>query len=143
VVTDAGNLDTDLSNDAFAYSGRLNLTFQPRDGLDVQVSQFYRSPVNIAGGRIDARSMTTLGARQELLDGRMSLGVQARDVLSTMGFHVTRRDDSFYQVTDRDWDARQLSVSLTYNFGRSGPDSRSRTRANDGGDFGGGEEGMQ
>ena len=95
VVTDASNLDTDLSNDSFAYSGRLNLTLQPRDGL------------------------------------------------STMGFHVTRRDNSFYQVTDRDWGARQLSVSLTYNFGRSGPDSRSRTRADDGQDFGGGEEGMQ
>ena len=135
VVTDASNLDTDLSNDALAYSGRLNLTVQARDGLDLQVSQYYRSPVDIAGGRIGARSMMTLGARQALLDGRGSLGVQARDVLGTMGFHVTRRDDSFYQVTDRDWSARQLSLSFTYTFGRAGADSPSRPRP-DGGDFG-------
>lgn len=121
VVTDASNLDTDLSNDALAYSGRANLTVRPRDGLDLQLSQYYRSPISIAGGRIGARSMTTVGARQEMLGGRASLGLQARDVLGTMGFHIRRRADSFYQVTDRDWGARQLSVSLTYNFGRSGP----------------------
>ena len=141
VVTDASNLDTDLSNDALAYSGRLSLTVQPRDGLDLQLGQYYRSPVTIAGGRMGGRSMTTLGARQRLLDGRASLGVQARDVLGTMGFHVTRRDDSFYQVTDRDWGARQVSVSLTYNFGRSGPESRSRDRQ--GGDGFGADGEMQ
>jgi hypothetical protein len=90
------------------------------------LSQYYRSPIPIAGGRIGARSMTTIGARQKLLDGRASLGLQARDGLGTMGFHIRRRDDSFYQVTTRDWGARQLSVSLTYNFGRSGPDRPDR-----------------
>ena len=141
VVTDASNLDTDLSNDALAYSGRVNLTVQPRDGLDLQLSQYYRSPVTIAGGRIGARSMMTIGARQELLDGKASLGLQARDVLGTMGFHITRRDDSFYQVTDRDWGARQLSVSLTYNFGRSGTDRPDREGRGGAGDFG--DEGGQ
>jgi len=136
VVTDASNLETDLSNDALAYSGRLNLTVQPRDGLDLQLSQLYRSPVAIAGGRIGARSMMTLGAKQALLAGRASVGLQARDVLGTMGFHITRRDDSFYQVTDRDWGARRLSLSFTYNFGRSDSGPRSRTRQG-GEDFGG------
>jgi hypothetical protein len=45
-----------------------------------------------------------------------------------MGFHITRRDDSFYQVTDRNWGGRQVSISLAYNFGRSGPDLQSRSR---------------
>jgi hypothetical protein len=44
--------------------------------------------------------MTIVG-RQNLLDGTASLGLQARDGLDTVGFHITRRDDSFYQVTDR------------------------------------------
>jgi len=137
VVTDASNLDTDLSNDAFAYSGRATLTVQPRPGLDLQVGQYYRSPVHIAGGRIDARTMTTIGAKQELFGGKAALGLQARDVLGTMGFHITRRADSFYQETDRDWGARQLSVSFTYNFGRAGTDDRARDRrGGPGGDFG-------
>ena len=116
------------------------MPFVAREGLDLQLSQYYRSPVPIAGSRIGARSMTTIEARQTLLDGKASLGLQARDVLGTMGFHITRRDDSFYQVTDRDWGARQLSVSLTYNFGRAEatrPDREGRGTAGDFGDDGG------
>lgn len=113
------------------------MPFVARHGADLQPSQFSRSAFRIAGGRIGARSMMTIGGRQTLLDGRVSLGLQARDVLGTMGFHVTRRDDSFYQVTDRDWGAHQLSASLTYNFGRSETTRPDREgRRGNAGDFG-------
>jgi outer membrane receptor protein involved in Fe transport len=136
VVTDASNLDTDLSHDAMVYSGRANLIVTPRTGLDLQLSQFYRSPVDIAGGQMGARSMMTIGAKQELFDGKASIGLQARDVLNTMGFDLTRRDASFYQETSRDWGGRQVSVSVAYTFGQPKKKGRDRDRRGGGDDFG-------
>jgi outer membrane receptor protein involved in Fe transport len=137
MVTDASNLDTDLSHEAMVYSGRVNLTVTPRAGLDLQFSQFYRSPVDIAGGRMGARSMMTLGAKQELFDGKATIGLQARDVLNTMGFDLTRRDAAFYQETRRDWGGRQVSVSVSYTFGQPKKNGRDRDRRGaPGDDFG-------
>lgn len=58
--------------------------------------------------------------------------------LGTMGFDVRRRLDSFSQRSSRNWNARQLQVTFTYNFGQ---EQQRRRRGQGGGDFGG-EEAM-
>ncbi len=129
VVTDASNVDAHYSNDAMAYSTRANLTFKVNETLDLQVSQYYRAPMNIAGGRMGGRTRSDVALRQRLLDGNAQLSVRARDVFDTMNFDIYRQTDTFYTESSRDWNAQQVRVSFTYNFGGGdAPNERRRGR---------------
>ena len=50
LITDGSNVDSDLTNDALGWSGRVNATYTVTPSLDVQFSQFYRSPIDIEFG---------------------------------------------------------------------------------------------
>jgi outer membrane receptor protein involved in Fe transport len=117
VVTDASNVSTDLSNDAMAYSGRANLTFPVGPGLNLQVSQYYRAPMDIAGGEIDARMSSDVALQKELFDGQGSLSLRASDVFDAMNFNIERQLDTFYARSTRDWSQREVVVTFSYSFG--------------------------
>jgi outer membrane receptor protein involved in Fe transport len=117
VVTDASNVDTDLSNDAMAYSGRANLTVPIGPGLNLQVSQFYRAPMDIAGGEIGARMSSDVALQKELFDGSGSLSLRASDVFDAMNFDLQRQTSTFYSESTRDWSQREVMVTFSYSFG--------------------------
>ncbi len=119
VVTDGSNVDASLSNDAIGFASRANATVNLRPGLDLQLSYFYRSPLNIENGRIAARQMADVALRQKLLGDRASLSLRASDVFGTMGFHLWREDALFAQEVDRAFNAQQIGFTFTYNFGQS------------------------
>ena len=129
VVTDASNVDTDLSNDAMAYSGRANVTFPIGPGLDLQISQFYRAPMDIAGGEIGARMSSDVALQKDLFGGDGSLSLRASDVFDAMNFDLQRQTDRFYSESTRDWSQREVMVTFSYSFG------------NDSGGRGGGRRG--
>lgn len=124
VVTDGSNVDSDLSNNAIGYSSRANATLNVRPGLDLQLSYFYSSPLDIENGRIAARQMTDLALRQKLLGDKASLSLRASDVFGTMGFHLWREDARFAQEVDRAFNAQQIGLSFSYNFGRPARNNR-------------------
>ena len=116
--TDGSNVESGLGNDAWGWSTRANATIGVREGLSVQLSWFYRAPMDIENGRIGAFSRVSIGARQQLLNERASLSLQIRDPFDMMQFNITRETARFYQETIRNFNARQVNLSLTYNFGR-------------------------
>jgi hypothetical protein len=118
VVTDGSNLTTDLSNDAMEYSGRANLTFSIGPGLNLQLSQWYRAPMDIAGGEIGAMMSSEVGLQKRLFDGRGSISVRANDVFDAMNFDIERRTNTFYTQSTRDWSQRQIMVTFSYSFGQ-------------------------
>ena len=96
--------------------------------------------MDIENGRIGAFSRVSIGARQQLLNERASLSLQIRDPFDMMQFNITRETPRFYQESIRSFNARQVNLSLTYNFGR-----QQRQRRQQQGDYeqGGGDEEMQ
>lgn len=128
IVTDASNVDTDLSNNAMAYSGRANLTFPLGMGVALQVSQYYSAPRNIAGGEIGARMSSDVALRKELLDGRGSLSVRASDLFDSQNFDLQRQTDAFYTESQRNWSERQIMVTFSYTFGRESSGGRRNGR---------------
>lgn len=126
VVTDGSNVDTDLSNNAFGWTTRLNATVGLRPDLDLQLSYFYRSPIEIEGGRIASFSMSNVALRQKLFGDRANLSLSVRDVFDTMGFQIWREDNNFYQQSSRRWASRQVSLSFTLNFGHKQRKRRDR-----------------
>ena len=125
--TDGSNVESDLGNEAWGWSMRGNTTLNVQRGLAVQLSYFYRAPMEIENGRIGAFSMFNVGVRQQLLGERASLSLQVRDPFDTMGMNTIRETDRFYQESFRSFNARQLNLTFTYNFGRQDENRRERS----------------
>ncbi len=123
-------MDANLTNDALGWMTRLNATFNVMTGLDLQASYFYRAPMDVEGGRMSSRSMADLAVRQKLLNDKASLSLRVSDVFNTMGFHMTREDERFFQEFDRKWNAQRIGATFTYNFGQTRSDRR-RNRETD------------
>lgn len=124
IVTDASNVDSDLSNDAMAYSARANLTFELGYGVSLQASQSYSAPRDIAGGRIGSRRSTDLALRKDLFGGDGSLSLRGSDLFNASEFYVRRdTDDSLLRAR---WSRaqRQITATFTYSFGST--DTRGR-----------------
>ena len=117
VTTDGSNVDTDYGSDAIGWNTRLNTTLSVMPGLMLQFSYFYSSPLDVENGRISGRSMADLALRQQFLSNRASLSVRVSDLFNTMRFRVEREDALFYQRFNRSWNAQQVFVTFTYNFG--------------------------
>lgn len=139
-VTDGSNLSSELSSDAIGFRTRLSATATLREGLNLQVSQFYRSPMDIPGGRIASFTRTDIALQQKLLGGRATLNLRASDVFDTMSFHVQREMARYYQEYTREPQSRGLQLSLRYTFGQQDRNRRGQDR---GGDYEGGEGGME
>lgn len=143
VVTDGSNVDTDLSNDALGWSARANGTINIQPDLAVQLSFFYRAPMDIENGRIGSFSRANIAVRQHLFDRRASVSLRVRDPLNMAGFRMQREDDRFYQESFRSWNAREVSLSFTYNFGNQQERDRRRQGPDGDGGDGGDMEVMQ
>jgi len=135
--TNGSNVNSELSSSALGYSTRFSATASLPTGVKLELSQFYRSPMNVPGGHIDAFTRTDLAVQRDLLEGRASVSVRASDLFNTMGFNMWRESSQYYQTFERDFNAQALQVSLRYNFGQ-----QDQQRRNRGGDYDGGGEGM-
>ena len=143
--TEGATADTQLSNDAFGWGGRVNASYAFGDrlglgDLDLQTTARYSAPIDTEQGRIGARTFVDLALRQSLLDDRAALTLQLRDPLGLAGFAYTLDQPELYQTFTRDWGAQQVGLTLSYTFGQQerGRD-RQRGERDGGGDFGGEE----
>ena len=122
--TNGQNLESDLTRDAFAVMGRANVRWTVQPGLRLQLSQFYRSPIDAGLGHMDAFYRTEASVEQSLFDDRATIGLRVRDPFDTsdMGFEQTSA--SFREQMTNNWQGRSVSLSLSYQFGN--PDNKPR-----------------
>jgi outer membrane receptor protein involved in Fe transport len=129
-VTNASNVASELSSDALGYRTRLSLTATLIPGLNLQVTQFYRSPMDVPGGRIASFTMTDVALQHTVLANRATLNLRARDVFNSMGFEARRESEGYYQEFRRYPNRRELQLTFRYTFGRQ----QDRERQRDGND---------
>ncbi len=129
-VTDGSNLTTDLSNDAILFSGRANIQAKLRDGLQLELGQYYRPARDIPPqGRIDRFTSTELGLQKQLFGGDGSLTLSVDDLLNDTQMNMWYQDQEIYQRSDMQWGSREFSLTFQYNFGSgSNNDDRRRDR---------------
>ncbi len=140
---DGSNIDNQLTNNAFGWSASANASFTPLTWLTLQSNWFYRAPINISGGRIDA--FTSLGAavKASFMDEKASLTLRASDIFNTMEFNLYRSDPTYYIDVARSWQSQGVTLTFSYDFGRrdSQPQQRRRSRGDEG-EGGGSPAGM-
>ena len=126
-VTDGSNLTTDLSNDAILFSGRANVRAKLRDGLQLELSQYYRPARDIPPqGRIDRFTSTELGLQKQLFGGDGSLTLSVDDLLNDTQMNMWYQDQEIYQRSNMQWGSREFSLTFQYNFGSGSPNDGGR-----------------
>ncbi len=120
-VTEAGSLAAELSNNAIGFRSRLSGTVDMGSGLKLQLAQRYRSPRDIPGGRINASTSTDIALRQEWMSGRLSVGLNARDIFGENGFLVARDMERYYQEYYQNRRERSVQLSIRYTFAGKQP----------------------
>jgi outer membrane receptor protein involved in Fe transport len=134
-VSDAGNVEAGYGADSFTWTTRANASFALPQGLDLQLSGFYRAPMDTETGRISSVSRTELSVRKRLLDDRASLTFRVADVFDTMGFNFTVDEQLFYQEASRKWQSRVAMLTFSYTFGEQQRRQRGdRQRGQEGGE---------
>ncbi|MBO6574404.1 MAG: TonB-dependent receptor [Rhodothermales bacterium] len=131
VVTDASSLGDDLASSDLTWSTRANLSWNVREGLDMQAFWFYRAPREVAQGRIASFQVANLSLRQKLLNDKASLSLRVSDPLNQMGFTFELDSPTFYQLGERNWESRRATLTFTYNFGQAPKQQRRNAQRGD------------
>ncbi len=117
MATDGSSAEMDLSNDAFGWGGRLNLTYAIREGTDLQANLNYRAPMETEQGRSGSMVFMNAALRQRLGESA-SLSIRARDPLGLASFSSIVDQPTLYQTFERSMGGPQIGVSFTYAIGQ-------------------------
>lgn len=117
MVTDGGS-ETSLSSNAVTWSTRVNGTVQINPSLSLQAMTFYRAPMEFESGKFSSFKMSSMTLRQKLLDDRATMSLRVFDPFDVMGFRVEAGDENLVQITERDFDAREVQLTFQYSFGK-------------------------
>jgi hypothetical protein len=141
-VIDGSNVEADLNNEAFSYSGKVLSTFTLPKSIQVQVSSNYRAPFASAQGEIRAFYSTDIAASMRVLDGKGTLTVRVSDIFDQRQFGFTSAGANFFQEGIRKWESRIGYISFSYRFGKLERERRRMRRDRGGEGFDGGDMDM-
>jgi hypothetical protein len=96
-----------------------------------EVNFYYQFPEVDGVDRLGDYYSLDLGFRWKLLDKRLSISCRAVDILRSDFTKVKSNINQIEQRNKRYWDARQLFVSLNYNFGKSKASVNQRNASNE------------
>ena len=104
---------------AFNFSAKLNTTFTLPKNFTIQLSGRYNAPRKTIQGKDDARYAVDLAIRKSLLDKRLSLALNFRDIFDTHGGFGYAYTDQYVSFTKRHPYSRSVNLSVSYNFGKT------------------------
>jgi outer membrane cobalamin receptor len=124
----------DFSNTSNNWSSRLNSTFKIKDKTQIQLNSMYNGPSVTAQGRTEDYYMVNAAVRQNFMDNKLSLVLQARDIFATAKREFTSEGPDFYTYSEFVRRAPMVTLSVSYKFNNYRPDKKSRSNG-DGGDM--------
>ncbi|HVK37762.1 MAG TPA: TonB-dependent receptor [Candidatus Kapabacteria bacterium] len=125
MTTDASNVEDGLASDAFGWNARVNANVGLLEGMDMQLTWFYRSPWALeGGGEVRAMQSSDIAVTQKLLENRLRIGLRLSDVFDQRQFSVTRNDAQYDISFTRKPSSRIAMLTLSYTFGT--PDRKAR-----------------
>lgn len=101
----------------FAWSAKLRLGILFTKTFSGQISGRYRSPRVMAQGQSNHSYSIDLSLRKTFLNRQLALVLNVKDLLNSRARRSTSYSDTFWQYEDNQWNGRNISLTLTYNFG--------------------------
>lgn len=106
--------DTDES---FAWNVRMIANLSLPWGVSLQGTGNYNSKQLMAQGHREPNYSVDLGLRKSFLSDRLTLSINARDLLDSRKFRTVTAGDGFWQDSENWRGGRRVGFTLTYNFG--------------------------
>jgi outer membrane cobalamin receptor len=104
----------DYSVSSFNWNARWNNTFRLATFTRLQLTGRYNSPTVSAQGERKGYLVTSIALKQDFFNNLLSLTLQVRDALGTMGHERTVRDTDFYSYSE--WNPDTPIITLTATF---------------------------
>lgn len=111
-----------VGNDDFSWNASMMAQVMLPWEISFQGTGRYHAPQNITQGHRDAGYSLDLGLRRAFFNKKLTVNVNARDVLDSRSFHSTSWAPGFHQESKGWRGRRRFMVQLSYSFGnmRSG-----------------------
>ncbi len=106
--------DTDES---FAWNVRMIANLSLPWGVSLQGTGNYNSKQLMAQGHREPNYSVDLGLRKSFLSDKLTLSINARDLLDSRKFRTVTAGDGFWQDSANWRGGRRVGFTLTYNFG--------------------------
>lgn len=126
-LNDSGG-DTELSNNQWSWTSKLNSTMTVWEDLSIQLSADYRAPMATLQGRMEEVFAADLGMKKDVLQGNGTVTLRLSDVFNTRRYNFESFDDNFIQESNNRRQSRMLYIGFTYRLnseGRNGDRQRS------------------
>ncbi len=122
-ITEGRYNDIILDRDTYSARFRLNSKFKIGK-IDLQLSGNYRAPERQTQGTRKSVYRMDLGANMDVLKGKGTLNLTARDLFNTRKYRGTTLTDSFSEETEFQWRSRQVRLAFTYRLNQKKKRSR-------------------
>ncbi len=135
----AGNFNEEyFSRQSFNWSTRFNNVFKLWESTSFQFNASYHSPTVSSQGRRVGYIITDAAVRQELLNGKLSLTLQFRDLFGTRKDESITEGNNFYNYNFSTRQAPMVMLNLRFNINNF-KQERERRGGEDNGDMDDGE----
>ena len=125
-----------LSNEDFAWSGKIRSSIKLPYGIKFQISYHYYGERVIPQGYIEPMQWLDLGLRKSFWDNKATLSVRASDILRTREFNIHIDTDEYLSNLHFKRYPTYVLVSFTYQIGKAIKKKRSRSSRGGGDDIG-------
>jgi len=127
--------DEYFSNKSNNWSSRLNSTFKIRKNTQIQFNTMYNGPSVTAQGTRSDFYMVNAAVRQNFMDNKLSLVLQARDLFGTAKHEFVSEGPDFKTETLYTRVAPMVTLTVSYKFNNYRPDKKKMTNGESGGDM--------
>jgi outer membrane receptor protein involved in Fe transport len=108
----------EFSRESFNWNTRVNSTFKIGESTRILINGIYYSPSVSSQGRRDGFYTTNAAIRQDVLNKKLTVTLQLRDILGNARHEFTSEGSDFYSRTEFSRKSPVVMLALTYNFNR-------------------------
>lgn len=122
---DGQNIHGD-GNHSFSWNLRMQASLMLPWDISFQATARFRGREAIAQGHRNASGSLDLGLRKNLMDKRLTISLNVRDLLNTRRMENYTSSDTFWRHQKNWRNSRFFSLTLSYNFGNTKPKKQRR-----------------
>jgi outer membrane receptor protein involved in Fe transport len=134
-ITDGDYNGKNLHSDTYSWNTRFNSKITFMKNTDFQAIFFYRAPHETTQGIRKAFYMLNMGLSKDVLKGKGTLTLNARDVLNSRKFRYVLDQPDLYSVIDFRWSSRSISLTFNYRLNQKKKMEENRDENGNGGNF--------
>ncbi|MBR5296788.1 MAG: TonB-dependent receptor family protein, partial [Parabacteroides sp.] len=118
------------TNESFSWNVRMIANVSLPWGISLQGMGSYNSKRLVAQGYRKPNYSVNLGLRKSFLDDKLTLSINARDLLNSRKFRTVTSGDGFWQDSENWQGGRRVGFTLTFNFGNMKGKKKNKDRDN-------------